>query len=307
MENNLIESRGEMSFHLDGQSEIDASLLSNMITDMVELTKLTAIEVNPDAYLKMNVTAFKNGSFQIDFSAVCQIAESIFNHATPCAALALTVISGVKGIFEIKKLLKGEKAKAVADTDDGFITVEAQDGKSIKVPKQSEIVMNVKQADQLVTNISMYAKEHNPDGGFLLSTEEDTVYCSSEDISGMVKTLPIEEITTCQRFRVTANLPIRKAIFRGHSKWGFELNGRAIEAAIEDEAFIQYFQENESVKSGDYINANVEVLIDIDSQGSPIKGSERYTIIRVNGGIQHNCDELPQEIIQIPNQFLPPS
>lgn len=300
METTLIESREEMSFHLDGQSEIDASLLSKMIADMVELTKLTATKVNPDAYLKMNVTAFTNGSFQIDFSAVCQIAESIFNHAPSCAALALTVISSVKGIFEIKKLLKGEKAKKVTDTDDGFITVEAKNGKSIKVPKQSEIVMNVIQADHLVTNISMYAKEHNPSGGFSISMEDSVLYCSSEDISGMTKSLPIEDVSTCKRFRVTANLPIRKAIFRGHSKWGFELNGKAIEAAIDDDAFIQYFQEHESVKSGDYINATVEVYIDIDPQGNTVKGSERYTIVKVNGGIQHSYDELPQETIQMP-------
>lgn len=149
MDMELIESREMMSFHLDGESEIDAALLSKMISDMAELTKITAKEVNPEAYLKMNVTAFKNGSFQIDFSAVCQVAESLFDAFAPGVTLAATVIGGVKGIFEIKKLLKGEKAKSVTEIQNGYITVESATGKKVTVPAQSAVVMNVVQAASL--------------------------------------------------------------------------------------------------------------------------------------------------------------
>lgn len=288
MENDLIESRAKMSFHLDGDNEIDASLLSKMISDMAELTKLTAKNVNPDAYLRMNVTAFKNGSFQIDYSAVCQAAKTLFSTAATCTTLATAVIGSVKGIFEIKKLLKGNKEKSVTDNGNGTITVESADGKKIQVPAQSGIVMNVIQADQLVTNISLYAKEHNPSGGFSVSAGGDTVYCSSEDISGMSKTIPIVETSTCQRSRVEATMLIRKAVFEGAAKWGFDLNGKAIEASIEDDEFMLAFQRNGSVNKGDHLKATVEIYVDLDLQGIPIKGSEKYTVIKVHGGILHN-------------------
>lgn len=291
MENELIESKAKMSFHLDGESEIDAVLLSSMIADMAELTKLTAKETNPDSYLKMNVTAFKNGSFQIDFSAVCQVAETMFTGTAACVGLAATVIGGVKGIFEIKKLLKGSKAKAVEKDDNGYITVEASNGKKITVPSQSGIVMNVVQVDQLVTNISSYAREHNPDGGFSVSDGEKTVYCSSEDVSGMSKPMPIVETSTCQRSRIDATMLIRKAVFEGSSKWGFDLNGKAIEASIEDDEFLLEFQRNGSVNKGDHIQATLEVYVDLDLQGIPIKGTEKYTVIKVYGGILHSMQQ----------------
>lgn len=114
MENDLIQSKAQFSFHLDGENEIDATLLSKTIADMAELTKLAAREQDPDAYLKMNVTAFKNGSFQIDFATVCQAVQNIYQAAPVVAGLALTVVSAVKGIFEIKKILKGEKPKSIS-------------------------------------------------------------------------------------------------------------------------------------------------------------------------------------------------
>lgn len=291
----LIESREMMSFHLDGESEIDAALLSKMISDMAELTKITAREVNPDAYLKMNVTAFKNGSFQVDFSAVCQVAESLINTLAPGVTLAATVIGGVKGIFEIKKFLKGEKAKSVTEPEDGYITVESKTGQKITVPAQSGIVMNVVQADQLVTNISEGAREHNPDGGFSLTVKDESVVCSSEDVSNMAKPLPINETVTCQRFRADVTMRIRKAVLEGTSKWGFDLNGKAIEASIADDNFLEVFQHNGRVGKGDYIEATIEIYVDLDLQGHPVRGTEKYTVIQVHGDIKHENEEGEQE------------
>lgn len=66
----LVKSEDVFSFHLDGNSSIDAILLSKIISNIAELTKMAAIYENPDSYLRMNVTAFKNGSFEIDFSTI---------------------------------------------------------------------------------------------------------------------------------------------------------------------------------------------------------------------------------------------
>ena len=86
----LIKSTAQFGIHLEGESEIDAILLSKTISDMAELTQLAARKENPDAYLKMNVTAFKNGSFQIDFSTVCEEMcirdrRKVFAHLLPAS------------------------------------------------------------------------------------------------------------------------------------------------------------------------------------------------------------------------------
>lgn len=294
MDNNLIESRAVFSFHLDGNSEIDASLLSKTIADMAELAKMTSQAENPDAYLKMNVTAFRNGSFQIDFSAVCEAAKNFLDGSESAAELATKVISAIKGIFEIKKALKGEKPKNVLHNSEEII-VETQGGEKIIAPRASGAVINNIRVDQLVINISSYAQEHNPNGGFTIETEKGTVKCEPADIGSLVKPLPIEEITTCKRVRTEALLIIRKAVFFGPSRWGFDFNGRAIEANITDESFMKRFQENGTISKGDYIEATLEIYMDLDEKQQPIKGTEKYTVTNVHGDIQHGFDAALQE------------
>ena len=144
----LIKSKATLSFHLDGKSEIDAVVLSKMISDMAELTKAVAQEVNPDAYLKMNVTAFKNGSFQIDFSAICEAAQTVFCALPSAVSLAGATILAVKGIFEIKKLIRDGKPKKVERLDDKSIKIEAKDGGTVIVPKESGAIISSVRIDQ---------------------------------------------------------------------------------------------------------------------------------------------------------------
>lgn len=292
MEENLVESRSEFSLHLDGESEIDANILANTIRDMAEITKVTAHEVNPEAYLKMNVTAFKNGSFQIDFSAVCAAAESLTTAAIPAATLAATVIGGVKGVFEIKKLLKGKRPKEVTDEADGRVKIKNEAGEQVEVPASSQIVFHNERIDQLVVNISNYSQEHNQNGGFTINAGNESLRCSNFDIMEMAKPIPPEnEITTCVRSRIKTELFIRKAVLIGNSKWSFEYGGRAIDASIDDEVFLHNFQLNESIRSGDYIEAMLEIYVDLDKEKNEIKGTEKYTVLQVYGGIRHGKDE----------------
>ena len=67
--------------------------------------------------------------------------------------------------------------------------------------------------------------------------------------------------------------------------------GKAIEAAILDEAFLDWFSDNGTVKRGDHIDANVEILIDLDPNGSPLRGTEKYTVVQVNGKIMHEMEQ----------------
>lgn len=297
MENNLVESRSEFSFHLDGESEIDASLLANTIRDIAEITKETAHEIDPEAYLKMNVTAFRNGSFQIDFSTVCAAAETLLTSATPAVMLAGNVISSLKGIFEIKKFLKGKKPKEISKGAKGKVKIRNEEGNQIEVPASSQIVIHNERIDQLVVNISNYSQEHNQNGGFSIITGDEALRCSASDIREMSKPLPPEtEITTCIRSKIKTMLLIRKAVLIGNAKWSFDYNGRAIDASVEDEVFVHNFQLKESIRSGDYIEAIMEIYVDLDKNGDQIKGTEKYTVLQVFGGIRHGKDESQIEL-----------
>lgn len=285
-----MKSEAGFSFHLDGNSAIDAGLLSNIIRDMAELTKLAAQEENPGAYLKMNVTAFRNGSFQIDFSTVCEASESLLSSLGAVSTLALTVVGIVKGFFEIKKHLKGDKPKNITATEDNKVIIEAQDGNTICVSKSEAAITNNVQIDQLIVNISNCVVEHNPNGGFTFRTDKEDLWCSSDDVKVISKPMPIEETVNCQRSRYEAILPIKSLDLLGHSQWSFKYNERTIKANVVDDDFIEKIHSGEFVKAGDCIKATLEIYVDLDILGKPIEGSEKYTVLKVHGGIIHSQD-----------------
>lgn len=289
----LMKSESNFAFHLDGDSSIDASLLANTIKDMAELTKLAAKEVNPEAYIKMNVTAFKNGSFQIEFSTICEVLETAFSTTAAVAGLALTVVGTVKGFFEIKKLLKGKKPESITEKPDGKIEIKASDGNSICVSKSGAAIMNNVKIDQLIVNISNNVLSHNPDGGFTFHTSNEDLYCSSDDIKSISKPLPIEESVVCKRARYQAIMPIKSLDLLGYSQWGFIYNDRTIKATISDEDFIEKVHNGEIIKAGDSIETTLEVYVDLDVFGKPIEGTEKYTVLKVHGDIIHK-DEAEQ-------------
>lgn len=292
MDGNLIQSNASFSIRLEGDNEIDATILSNTIHDVAELTKLAAKAEDPEAYLKMNVTAFRNGSFQIDFSAICQLAESLINNSTSLAVLALTVVGTVKGFLEIKKLLKGEKPKKIEPTQDGKIEVENNNGQKIKVNKGSIAVFQNLHIDQLTINIANYSKEHNPNGSLVFSTPEGETICSAEDIKEISKPMPISEETTCKHSKIKTDLPIKKPAFIGHSSWDFMYNGHTITARIEDEYWIEEVNSGKiAIKAGDYIQATLEIYVEMDASEQEIPESARYIISKVHGGIHHDYNE----------------
>lgn len=289
----LMKSEAAFSFHLDGDSAIDASLLSDIIRDMAELTKLAAKEENPEAYLKMNVTAFRNGSFQIDFSSICEVATNVLSTFAAKPDLALNVIKAVREFFEIKKLLKGEAPKSVHPTDDNQTVIKAHDGNTICVSKSGSAIINNVKIDQLTVNISEDVLTHNPNGGFTFETSQGDLCCSYDDLKVISKPLPITEEAICQRSRYDAVLPIKSLDLLGHSQWSFIYKDRAIKAIVSDEEFIEKVHNGEVIKAGDSIKATLEVYVDLNISGLPIEGTEKYTILKVHGDIIHK-DENPQ-------------
>lgn len=294
MPEDLVKSQATFGIHLDGESQIDAMLLSKTIHDMAELAKLAATEENPDAYLKMNVTAFRNGSFQIDFSAICETAKTLIVPASSATTLASSVVSTIKGFFEIKKLLKGEKPKSVTAHEDK-IEIENHLGEIITTSKSSQAILNNCKIDQLVVNVSNNIIEHNPNGGFDFISDGVWERFETSDINGISKPIPIEEEILCKRSRIKTELPIRKAALVGRSAWEFTYNGKSISAPIADDEWINEVNSGDvALRSGDYIVATLEIYVDLDRDGKPIDKSEKYTVLKVHGGIQPQ-NEFPQQ------------
>jgi hypothetical protein len=274
--------------HFDGENEIDAELLSKTIHDMAELTKLATKEKNSQAFLKMNVTAFKNGSFIIDFSTICEIASSLFNNTNVCIGFAGSVVTIVGGFFAVKKHVKGAKAKRVSEPDkNGNIEIENNLGQIISVNQASGAVLKNTVIENLTVNIVNYAIENNPRGGFSFQTNEGDSTFTTEDLKEMSLHVPIEEEKICKVVTIKTILLIKKADLLGRSAWDFKYGDHNITARIEDESLISVAHSGAPVCAGDYINAELEIRVDLDDERHPISGTEQYTVKNAIGGIQH--------------------
>jgi hypothetical protein len=288
----LIKSSATFGLHINDYSEMDATLLANTIRDFAELTKAAAKEEDPEAYLKMNVTAFRNGSFQIDFSTVCMIGEKLITGAVYAAGFALTVVGIVKGFLEIKKLLKGEKPKSITKIGDGNTMVENNVGDTITVRDASVAIIDKKQIDSLIVNITQYIYEHNQTGGFCLKTQDGNVECSADDIKNMIKPMPISTETICKQTTEEATLAIKKADLTGRSAWDFKHRGKTIPARIDDDKWISEVNEGKiPIRAGDYIIATLETRVEMDEMGAPIQDTEKYNIIKVHKIANDNTEQ----------------
>lgn len=285
----LVKSEDVFSFHLDGNSSIDAILLSKIISNIAELTKMAAIYENPDSYLRMNVTAFKNGSFEIDFSTICEITENIISQGNDLIGFASTAIATVKGFLDVKKLLKGKKPKSVKETSDGRIIITSEDDHSINVTKSSGAVVNNVHIDNLVVNLAQNVSEHNSKGGFFFNTKDSSEHFNSADIEEMRKPLPTAQEEIVKNITTKADLLIKKAALIGKGAWSFIYNSKTIEAKIEDTDFLEQIHKGEfAIQSGDYITADLKITIPYDMNIGFDESATKYTICKVYGGIQNN-------------------
>lgn len=288
----MMQSETQFSFHLDGSNEIDASLLAKIINDFAAITEYTSNNINKDAYLKMKVTAFRNGSFEIDFSAIIELASTLIIAAPAAITFAETVVDTVKGYLEIKKLLKGKSPKKVTELPDHMTRIENLEGQSIVVPKQSADIIKNTYIDKHVTNISYYVVEHNPEGGFSFDTPSGKLYCSKNDVKNIGQPLPIVESELIKRGRANVALHIKKPDLLGRSQWEFRYNYKDstqnISATIEDDDFLNKVRSGEyTIKASDYINVLLEVETKLDEQQRPVNGSEKYRVLKVIGPIMH--------------------
>lgn len=294
---NLMKSESTFTFHLDGNNGVDAELLAKTIGDISSLAKLVASEVDNEAYLRMNVTAFRNGSFQIDFSAIVEVVENLINEYPVLGSVALTTVLSIIGIFSIKKHLKGKKAKKVSSPKNGNIEITNSDGNIIIVPQYSASVLKNPAIDKCVTSISDNIHQHNPEGGFSIVTSKENLRFDVNDVAYISTPLSITTETLFKRsISDKTTLLIKSADFIGNASWSFRLNNRTINASMRDEDWLKTVHSGDiSIKAGDCISATIEIIVELSETGTPVVGTEKYSILKVHGGIirQPNYEQIP--------------
>ena len=183
----------------------------------------------------------------------------------------------------------------IEDTKNDKCTVTNDDDMSIEVPAACKNIFTDASIHNLTFNINNYVQQHNPCGGYSISSSQGTSSFNSQDIKDIAKPFPldVQESVKCSRIRVTTKLPIKKPDILGSSKWEFKYNNRTISAFIEDEIFLNDVHQGIiTIKAGDYINAVLEIYYDINESGEPIESSAKYTVLNVIGRVSSDYENL---------------
>lgn len=287
MDNSIIKSSGSFSIHINGDSSVDAIALSQIISDMATLTREAAIAEESTADCKVSVTAFKNGSFQIDFTAVAGAAATLLTQAATIANIASNAITTVKGYFEVKKVLNGSMPKEVKELSGNKILVTAEDGGTVLVNKGCEAVYINCNVDNRVQNITNCINQLENANGFSFDTDEGSSNYDKNDIDRISKPLPFIEESLYKISKVKTDLLIKKPDLLGHSTWSFRWNDKNIDAKIQDDDFLEYIHSgNYSIHGGSFITAEMEIIVRLNEDGTLDERSVNYVIKKVYGGIQ---------------------
>lgn len=203
------------------------------------------------------------------------------------------MISTLKGFFELKKLLNGSQPKEIQALSGDKIYVTAQDGGGIAVNKGSGTVLSNCHIDQLVNNVTYNIVQTGNTDGFSFDTAKASESFNRDDLSRMSKPLPIPEQITRKVSTIRTDLLIKKPDILGHSAWSFKYNDRAIEAKILDDEFLDNISKgNFTITGGSFITADLEISIDLGTDGLPDEQTTKYTVLKVYGGIQDNVAKM---------------
>ncbi len=276
----FVKSEASYSFALYGDNQVDAELLSEVIHNFAQLTKQTVNVESPEIYIKLNVTAFRQGSFIVDFSTICEAQNLLTGILPQTVSLAKNVVETIKGFFEVKKFLNGEKPQSIEKTGTS-VCIRNNNGQVLNAPEGSIRILENAQIDNLVLNIC-HDVQSSGSNGFSLSSGSGQSIFSLDDIQSIKKPISSEREIYLKSMTIEAFLPIKKLDIMGNSAWEFRYNDHSIRALMEDENWLQEVQTGKiSFKSGDALYAQLEIIMELDENKIPIDGTEKYVVKRV--------------------------
>lgn len=277
------------SFTFEGSSEISASLLGLSLSNLSYIVH--EIGQKNDSYeeCELKVSSFQKGSFEILFTTAIIAAGQISALYSPQDLNS--ILNVLKGIFDIKKLLKGDRPRsALPDIKPGYIHVTSPDGSSVLAPAGSNIVITNPEIDRKVSEIAQAVHQHNPSGGFRLANNTQAFSYDSQAIADIALQSYDTANSSDSRRSMRVSLPIVKVDLLGNSSWSFKYCDRTISAKICDQEFLKSVHSGQTAyKAGDMLDVLLIVTTKLSSNGIPLK--DTYQIDQVYG-IQPSPEQL---------------
>ncbi len=264
-----------------GENSIDAELFTKTINNTITLVKAAANAIDPNSFLRLEIKANQEGSFETIIDAIARHGLDLFTKDN--ARLACEIIGGLYAFLQIKKHLKGRKPKEIKSDGTDYKTIISQDNSILTIDKRfADAFINNSTIDNSITNIFLDQKEgkregfsiQNDSGSKKISfPKEDFEIMSKKIIDGEDSPKGTEDTQTIEN----CELIIKKPDLLGSSKWELILD-KKIMVTIEDEGFLREIKEGIIKISGGYrLICSLEIKREID---------ENYDVIKIEYSVK---------------------
>ena len=290
---NFQESKSNFTFDFKGKSEIDVLTLSTTMTNVLEILRIVTVKIEPEAYIKVNISSVGKGSIHFDLSAVVGAPLNLF--INQIVDVADKVVEGLLAIFLIKKHLEGSMPLIIDYRGDKAV-IKNYKNEQITQPKEiTETYFSNYKIDNSIVNVfNSLNGDVNRENLVIQKDDINKLEINKSEFPNMSKEIiePQGNITT-KKDKIRTDLYIKNIDF-GDKKWEFWFMGRRIEAKIRDEEWKQKVNNGEigEFTSGDRLPVELVAEYNLDDNGNVIEGTEKFEVAKITGDIIKNPKQI---------------
>ncbi len=293
MKTDFIESVESFKVSFGGNTSINAETFAKSINNTIELIKESANAIDPSCFLRLEIKANQEGSFETIIDAIVRHKDDLLS----TTSIAGNIIQGFLNFLLIKEHLKGRKARKI-ESNDKETAIQNQDNQVIKVHKEigNAYFQNNKIDNLIVNQFSILADRPS----YSITTENNKIIINQDSYDNMRQAVVDENfvVKTIKQKPIEVELLLKKPDLLGDSKWQFVYN-KTIDAKIEDEDFLEKVRKGRiSVRAGVKVPCLMEIEYDLTDRLDIIQKSERYNIKKITGDIIEPEDDNQQSLFE---------
>jgi hypothetical protein len=252
----------DFKIKFDGQQhQVDANVLISSLIHTTTIVQEVNRYLNSGKKIDIKVKALEKGSFLCHIELVETTLDSLKNLLTKeNIVVGAAIIESVVGLIELKKFLKGKKAKEVKQQGDKTRIINNEgnvliiDNATFNIYELSPIVK-----DALTQNFDVLNNDPAITGYEITDkNEKPLVRVDKSEFVDMAQ--KSEEIEDGERKIVeAATVNIVRVSFEENLKWDFYYRGIKISAKIADPSFYELIDKGEAFAKGDILEVELQI------------------------------------------------
>ncbi|MDY6281850.1 MAG: hypothetical protein SPL40_02150 [Erysipelotrichaceae bacterium] len=277
----VIMASEEMKIEIGGSNDVELSTLSKVLSNTTASLEIIAKKsLDENTCCRFIVRNIERGSFVVDIVQILTIGNQLLPQVS-------SIIGTFKDILEIRKVLKGEKPRAIEKDKNGFVSIVGKGGQTVVNLFTFNVYSENADLEKCYAAAVDAVRRDGSRTGFAYKFDDSTIEIEKQDFESMSKPVDTQSLKDNVKNVVTNRIKVKvfRPDFREMHKWGIELIGKAETAEITDEDFLKKVQDSEiSFSSNTVMDADIETTYYSDASGKPLDSPKPiYRITRVYG------------------------